>query len=111
MECCHPVYPREDPGSRDGGVFLLLHYASLFAGTNISAEQDFSRLRVLLASKLAPLCLIRSGTQLLREGVGVRHPVLRGEPPSLGPGTTRVLLGYYFMITFNRLLTTLHSWD
>ena len=48
-----PFTPREEPGSKDGGVFLLLQLASFLVGTNISGEQDCSRVRVLLASKLA----------------------------------------------------------
>ena len=44
---------REEPGSKDGGVFLLLHLASLLVGSNFSGDQDCSRVRVLLASKLA----------------------------------------------------------
>ena len=48
-----PFTPREEPGSKDGGVFLLLHLASFLAGSNIIGEQDCSRVRVLLASKLA----------------------------------------------------------
>ncbi len=49
-----PFTPREEIGSKDGGVFLLLHLASLLVGSNISGDQDCSRVRVLLACKLAP---------------------------------------------------------
>ena len=48
-----PFTPREEPGSKDGGVFLLLHLASFLVGSNLSGDQDCSRVRVLLASKLA----------------------------------------------------------
>ena len=48
------VESREEPGSKDGGVFLLLHLASFLAGTNITGDQDCSCVPVLLASKLAP---------------------------------------------------------
>ena len=49
-----PFTPREESGSKDGGVFLLSHLASFLVGTNLSGDQDCSRVRVLLASKLAP---------------------------------------------------------